>query len=253
MDRFLFADIALLFIVFLSGYMIGNYFSTQTVYVYNNTKTLFSAQPVLLTETNISFDSIRVPAVDQNGRGVITSLSLQVVPGFGRTLTNIDTLLFWVDTQNSIRIAKSVAERKTGIDLSKFDLIYTINANASVIEGESAGGALTVLTIALLENKTINPEVMMTGTIKNDGTIGPIGEVAAKANAAKEAGIKIFLVPATQSFQITYETKRNCERIGPTEFCTTETIPIRLNVSEEAGLEVIEVNDINDALKYFLV
>ena len=194
---------------------------------------------------------INLPAVDDQGNGVIAKLKVQAIPGEGRILTNIDNLLFWVDTQFSIRIAEMVAENITGADLSKVDLIYTIETDASVIEGGSAGAALTIATIAVLQNKTLPSDVMITGTINPDGTLGPIGAVLAKAKAAKDIGAKIFLVPEGQGNQVNYVPEKKCEQVGPVTFCTTEYKPQRIDISKDVGVEIKEVSSINEALKYF--
>lgn len=196
--------------------------------------------------------TINVPAVDNQGNGVVAKLKVQAIPGEGRILTNIDNLLFWVDTQFSIKVAEMVAENITGAELSKTDLIYTIETDASVIEGGSAGAALTIATIAVLQNKTIPSDVMITGTINPDGTIGPIGSVLAKAKASKDVGAKLFLVPEGQGNQINYRPEKKCEQVGPVTFCSTEYKPEKIDISKDVGIEVKEVSTINDALKYFI-
>ncbi|MFH1978261.1 MAG: S16 family serine protease [Candidatus Aenigmatarchaeota archaeon] len=193
-----------------------------------------------------------VPAVNSNKEGVLSTINVDIVPGFGRPLVNIDNILFWVDTQTSIRTSRQIAGGVTGSDLSNYDMIYTIEADASVIEGGSAGAALTVATVAALTNKTPNTSVMMTGTIRSDGSIGPIGEVTAKAKVAKEHGIILFLVPLQQSTEIKQRSQETCRKIGEREICTTETVPYRVNVAEEAGLAVKEIATVQEALFYFL-
>ena len=252
--------IALVVVTFAVAYLLGGFMYSQTVYVYE--KTVEGPEPQITYEPysfnvtknpDMTSATVIVPAVDQDGNGVATLLHVQVVPGSGKALVNIDKLLFWVDTQNSIRTARSVAENVMGIDLSQSDLVYTITANASVVEGPSAGAALTVATIAALQNKAVKHNVMMTGTISHDGIVGPVGHVLEKAMAAKSIGAGIFLVPPTQSVEITYETKRRCEKIGWTDYCTIETVPSEKNIAEEVNITVIEVEDINNALKYFLL
>ena len=240
--------------IFIGAY-VGGFFTSQTVhiYYYNYSNQLACSQPVDLGSSNVSFASIAVPAVDEQGNGVATNLDVQVVPGSGKTLTNVDKLLFWTDTQNSIRTAKSVAEQVTNKTLDNYDIIYTINANASLIEGPSAGAALTIATIAAIEKKALNTSVMITGTINHDGTIGPVGGIVEKAIAAKSIGAELFLVPLSQSTQITYEPKRYCEKIGFSQICTVEQIPSKVDVSEQAGIQVKEVKDVQDALGYFLI
>ncbi len=234
------------------GAYLGGFLSSQTIYIYENYPYIYKPYEGL-EGSNVSYASVMVPAVDQNGRGVATILDVQVVRGYGRTLTNIDKLLFWTDTQNSIRTARFVAENITRVNLSNYDLIYTIKANATVIEGASAGASLTVATVAALEDSGINTSVMMTGTINHDGTIGPVSEILAKATAAKSVGANLFIVPLTQSTQITYESEKYCEQIGWSQICTIEQIPKRVDISEQAGIYVIEVQTIEEALEYFLV
>lgn len=234
------------------GAYLGGFLSSQTIYIYEQYPYIYKPYS-MVNDGNISFASIIVPAIDQNGRGVATILDIQAVPGHGRTLTNIDRLLFWTDTQNSIRTARSVAENITGSNLSNYDLIYTIKANATVIEGPSAGAALTVATVAALSKKEINSTVMITGTINHDGTIGPVGEILEKAKAAKSIGADMFLVPLSQSSEVVYEEQRYCEQIGFSQICTIEQIPRKMDVSEQAGLAVKEVRTVEEALKYFLI
>jgi uncharacterized protein len=196
--------------------------------------------------------AMKVPAVDNKGNGVITVLRVEARPGEGRVLTNIDQLLFWVDTQYSIRVAKQVASNLTMVDLSGIDLVYDIETNASIIEGESAGAALTIATIAALENRTLNPDVIITGTIGPDGSIGPVGAILEKGRAARESGAALYLVPPGQGFQISYEPIRHCEQIGPITFCTTRYETEKINIKEEIGIDVQEVSNIQEALNYFL-
>lgn len=199
---------------------------------------------------------IKVPAVarmDGEEKGVITTLRVVVIPGKGRTLTNIENLLFWIDTQNSIRKAKKVAEEVSGMDLSNVDIIYTLETNASLVGGESAGAALTIATIAALENKTINESVIITGTIEEDGSIGKVGGIILKGEAAKESGASLFLVPKGQGKVESYKPVTKCEKRAFMTFCITNYELQQVNVGEKIGIEVREVSNIQEALKYFLV
>ncbi|MFH1445551.1 MAG: S16 family serine protease [Nanoarchaeota archaeon] len=246
--------ITILIIGILLGTYIGGYFSSETVHI-------ITERPIVINEDiyanlieknlEISISSIKVPGVGEDGKGVATVLTVQLVPGEGRVLTNIDKLLFWTDTQTSIRTAKKVAEDVTGIKLSDFDIIYSIHANASVIEGPSAGAALTIATIAVLQDKVVSDKVMITGTINPDGTIGPVGGIIEKAKAAKDIGADTFLVPLGQSSVVQYEEKEHCDQLGVGQICTTERIPHQISASEEADIKVIEIQTIEDAIEYF--
>lgn len=259
------AIVSMVAAAFILGFFYGNFAVPQTVIIHNITKTLFtdiseakvSMEPLSyenIMNANISsFAAIRIPAVDKNENGVITMMTVQVVPGSGRILTNIDKLLFWVDTQNSIRKATVVAENVTGLDISNYDIIYTIQANASIIGGPSAGAAITLATIAALQNKSIDDSVMITGSINHDGTIGPVGGIFEKAVVSKEVGAVTMLVPLTQSTQVTYKTREYCEKIGWMDFCTTETFPVKLDIEKDAGIHVEEIMTIQEAMGYMLV
>lgn len=195
---------------------------------------------------------LNMPAVDNQGNGVITTLKVEAQDGEGRVLTDVNNLLFWVDTQYSIRTAQRVAQDIVGLNISSVDLIYNIETNASLIEGPSAGASLTVATIAALENKQLTPHVMMTGTINPDGTIGPVGGIVEKAKAAKDVGATIFLVPEGQGVQTSYKPIQDCQKIGSLTYCTTEYQAEKVNVTGSVGIKVVEVSNIEDALKYFL-
>jgi predicted S18 family serine protease len=200
---------------------------------------------------NATQATVYLPAVNDKGDGVMTALVVEGVPGTGRTLVDIDSLLFWGDTQQSIRIAKKVAANLTNKNVDNFDLVYNIYANATTIGGESAGAAITIGTMAVLMNKTARKDVVITGTINHDGTIGPVQGIFAKAKAAKEVNATIFLIPLLQSMEVIYDEQQHCEKFGPSEVCTTERIPKKVNVSQEAGINVVEVRSIEEAAKYF--
>jgi len=236
----------------LIGFIIG--FSISYFIFSYKTEQNFS-QPVTPTPTdNPTFYQAKVNlvAVDQDGNGVITPLIVEVKPGNGKALTNIDKLLFWVDTQQSIQIAKAVAENVTGINATGYDLTYSIESNASLIGGPSAGAALTIATVAALERKTLKDDVMITGTINPDGTVGAVGGILEKAKAAKEEGAKLFLVPLGQGEQTYLQPIENCVKKLGFIFCETTYKQITVNIGKDAGISVIEVENIEDALKYFM-
>ena len=240
--------------IFLFGILLGVWLGYYISY-----ETYKPSEPEVITKyvyepSNVSYPyaEINLAAVDQNGNGVVTPLIVEVKPGDGKILTNIEKLLFWIDTQQSIQIAKYVAENVTNLDVDKYDLIYTIKSEATLVGGPSAGASLTVATIAALENKKIKTDVMMTGTINTDGTIGEVGGILEKAKIAKELGAEVFLVPEGQGTQTYLKPEENCVKRGGFIFCTTKYKEITVNIGKDVGISVIEVENINDALKYFI-
>jgi len=215
-----------------------------------------SIQPVVIykkSSDTYSIAEISLAAVDQEGNGVITPLTVELRPGNGKLLTNIEKLLFWIDTQYSIQIARDVAENLTQVNTSDYDLIYSIKTNATLIGGPSAGASLTVATIAALENKTLRKDVMMTGTINPGGTIGEVGGILEKAKAAKELGAELFIVPSGQGTQTYLKPEEKCTKRFGFIFCETTYERVTINIGEDVGISVIEVENIEDAVKYFIL
>lgn len=200
---------------------------------------------------NYTFVEFPLLAIDENGKGAVTKLLIEVKNGTGKILVNIENLFFWIDTQNSIRVAKELAEKITKVNTSNLDLIYTIEANATLIGGPSAGAAITVATIAALTHKEINRDVVITGTIDEDGNIGKVGGIKEKCEAAKNYGAKICLVPKGQSKEYQLIPKKECTQIGNFEFCKITYEMKEIDISKEVGIKVIEVQNIYEAIKYF--
>ncbi len=193
-----------------------------------------------------------IPAVDSSGRGVVGSLITTVRPGKGLVLVSINDVLAQFDTQLSGRVAAKAAEIYTNISMDNFDIIYLIKVNASLIEGPSAGSTMAVSIVAALLNKTLDGKVMMSGTISEDGTVGPVGMILEKANAAKSAGAGTFLVPAGQGSESNVESVKECSFTDSIEYCKVEYVQTKKNLGEGLGIRIAEVSNLGEAMKYFL-
>ncbi|AIC16061.1 putative archaeal serine protease [Nitrososphaera viennensis EN76] len=208
------------------------------------------------------------------GSGQVLKLMIDVREGRGDILvnTNIFSGGLW---QNSARIAASVAQSLTHVDLSSKEVILTIkstNATESEevlrkfgggVDGPSAGGAMTVLLISELEGKAINNYTAMTGTINPDGTIGPVGGVIEKAVAAGKYGAKVMLVPAGQGYYPELSCKyqepqpssslssSSSSALTDSQICRLEQKPLSALMESRYGMRVIEIPDVQSALRYF--
>lgn len=221
-----------------------------------------TAQSSTSDENNASISAVAVtPVIESDGffettsyQGSILKITVEIRDGTGLVLVNT-AIPTGVDFQSSAHTAVMVAQNVTGIDLSKKDVIFSVssgnNQDLQAVDGGSAGGAMTVLLVSELLGKQINNQVLMTGTIQPDGTIGQIGEADVKADAAGQYGAKIFLVPQGQAVS----TVQNCseKNEGPITYqtCTTEQEPLSPLMESKYGMKVIEINTIQDALKYF--
>ena len=104
--------------------------------------------------------------------------------------------------KESMKCAKTMAwsllEKEIQDDINekdKFGLhIHCPNA-ATPKDGPSAGGAICLAILSSLSNKAIKKDVAMTGEIDLRGKITAIGGLGAKLTGAKEAGVKLALIP----------------------------------------------------------
>ena len=211
---------------------------------------------ILIEYRNVT---VYAPAVAQTSNGYIGVISTITVTiqnnGSGRVF--VDTLpLTQIDMQGSARLAVKVAsalvmsDKRCNISPSEYDYFFVVRTDSPIIGGPSAGAIMTSAVISLLENWTIDKNVVMTGMINPDGSIGPIGGIIQKIDAAASVGAKRFLIPKGQG---TY-TETITEVISDNGW--TQIIPrvVTRNVSDYAlinyDIDVIEVEDINDVILY---
>lgn len=199
---------------------------------------------------------INIAAVSNLGEGVLSKAVVEIIDGEGRVLFNTNPFVE-PDTQLSVDIAKAYAEKFTGKSLAKKDVIYSIeDVQAKLVGGASAGAALTLATIAAIEGKKIKKDVVITGTILKNGTIGQIAGVVEKAYACAEKGIKLFLVPVGQAKGRIYEQKIE-EKKGPGYIFQTITyVPKQIDLNsvmfKQYGMQVVEVANISQAVNYLI-
>lgn len=77
-------------------------------------------------------------------------------------------------------------------------------------DGLSAGAVMTVGFAALLKGDRIQRGIAMTGTITQDGTIGPVGGIPDKIRAAVREGYRTILIPEGQR----YDPRWNIDRLA---------------------------------------
>lgn len=185
--------------------------------------------------------------------GVVLKCTVELRDGAGRVLVNTVPRI-GIDLQTSAQIAASVARKITEKDLSNTDIIITVEANEEIqiVDGPSAGAAITIAIIAAINGDNLSGKVFITGTISMDGTIGAVGGVVEKAEAAAKAGGKIFLVPKGQEIVVVY--RRVERRRGALTIVTWEPVEMDLeNYLKERGyrIAVRGVSNVTEAYPYF--
>lgn len=185
----------------------------------------------------LSEGSMKIFAVLPDGSALDAELFLEVEQqGKGKVSTVISSLV-GTSTQATAKTAVEVISTYFD-DAFNYDYEFDIRSNASLVEGPSAGAAMTLLTYSLLAEKPLNPEVALTGTITQDGFVGQVGGVFAKAEEASKEGIKLFMIPQGESRQV--------QRIGD----KIQTVNLPQYAFEKWNMKVIEVANIEDVIKY---
>ncbi|MBI2148638.1 hypothetical protein HYU23_03080 [Candidatus Woesearchaeota archaeon] len=230
-------------IIFLLGILLGFYLMPRKTVEVDKTDKII---------TSSAFRELSIVGVDNSGKGVYAKIIVDVKPGTGLVLVNINDLLADYLTQLSARTAAKVASNFTNLNLSSIDIIYNIKANAVIIEGPSAGAAMTLATIAALQNRTINNSIFITGTIEENGTIGLVSGIGEKAKAAKENNATLFLIPEAR-YLVGYDKVKKCNDLNGINYCQINYLPKKFELSELLKLEIKQVRTIKEAADYIII
>lgn len=224
-----------------------------------NSKWLLVIFAILLATTPVNsivkYEYTRVleiyaPAVSSSGRGVISKITIGIAyPGSGRVF--FSALPYTeVDTQGAARVAAFIASVIARADFSSYDYYVLVESNTPIIGGPSAGALFAVGFTALLLDLHLNSSVTMTGMINPDGTIGPVGGLKEKLEAAASSGFKVFLVPSGQriySYPVYEEATIGWVTIRRVTYRVIDLVEYGKNL----GISVVEVSTVLDALYYF--
>lgn len=208
---------------------------------------------------NVTVYAPAVASTSEGYVGVISTITVTIQnKGSGRVF--VDTLpLTQVDMQGSARLAVKVAsalvqnDNNSNVDPSSYDYFFVVRTDAPIIGGPSAGAIMTVATVGLLMNRSLDTQTVMTGMINPDGSIGPVGGIPQKIDAAWSVGAKRFLIPNGQGTYTEMETTTETTSGG---WVKTVTKPVVKTVEDyviEQGyeIEVLELADIYEALENY--
>jgi len=238
--------IASVFAAFFAGFEAKNVFSQDEQ----------QSNPALkpLKSSGSTVVRLKLPAVDRQGNGALADLIVEASDaqnaGAGSVFIEVKegSPLINPDTQFSLRNAFEAA-RGAGARVNSKNLYYSIHADSDVVGGESAGAALAIATIAAVEGKKLRSDALITGGVDASGVITRVGGILEKARAAKQAGYSIFLVPLGEGKQrVPVESCRE-ERSENVFFRECTTSFEEKNVSEEAGIKIVEVSNLSQAFE----
>ncbi len=128
--------------------------------------------------------------------------------------------------QAATGMAAAFATVYVGADPATVDLTFTVTGP---IDGPSAGGILTVGLIAAFRGESLDPTATMTGTITADGSIGAVGGVPTKLEAAAREGFTTVVLPAA----VTDVDRRNENTLA--------------ELADELNLTVVPVRTVGEA------
>ena len=204
--------------------LMGNLSKTEGL-LKNEIQTRQRLEADLINLTMVSKGDYWVIGVDENDVGHVIPLEVIIKDGSGNLLLNVANILYDESMQSSAQTAIRVAREVTRTSLTNKDVLINIKApvheGTLSISGGSAGGAITIAAIAAMKGIEPRDDVLMTGTINEDHSIGQIGAPRAKGIAARENGAKLFIVPRGQKGEV-----------------------------GDIGIEVMEVRTIEEAIKY---
>lgn len=183
--------------------------------------------------------------------GNMINISVELRSGEGRVLVQTKPLMGTM-FQDAANTAVYAAQKKTGMQLSDRDVIFSIESRKELpsVDGPSAGALMTLLVISALEKKELKNNVTLTGTIDQYGHVGAIGGILEKAKAAKESGKTLFLLPKENSKLVQYKEETR-KRAGFTiRRQVPETIDARQYIEANANINVEYVDNIDDILNY---
>ncbi|MDK2820602.1 MAG: ATP-dependent Lon protease [Clostridia bacterium] len=127
--------------------------------------------------------------------------------------------------RDSVFNATAVFRLLTGEDLADYDVHVNIVGGAN-IDGPSAGLAITIAIISAVQGRPVLQNVAVTGEISIQGKVKPVGGVLEKIYGAKQAGMKMVLIPKENAAEVPEGMK---------------------------GIEVKPIETVAEALEYLLV
>lgn len=118
--------------------------------------------------------------------------------------------------KDSVFNAASVIRKITDVDIKDFD-VHVNAIGGGMIDGPSAGAAITICIMSAILNKPIRQDVAITGEISLRGKVKPVGGIFEKVYGARRKGINLVIVPKDN----THDIPKNLQDI---EAKTVETI-----------------------------
>lgn len=103
---------------------------------------------------------------------------------------------FSMMTQTAAKQAIASTARALGLSSDSWSVGLGALEPGLIIDGPSLSAMVGLAVAAMAKGESIPRDRVITGTITPEGHIGPVGEVAVKVLAARQAGLQMVLVPS---------------------------------------------------------
>lgn len=139
--------------------------------------------------------TINALAVSSSGGGAVVPIEVTLLsPGNGRVYV-AGVPEAGEGFGPSAQVALYVASRLAGSPSANYTALIRVRGVEASVGGPSASGYIAAALFALMKGIPLKNDTAMTGIILPDGTIGWVGGVSDKVQAAAQNGIKYVLVP----------------------------------------------------------
>lgn len=130
--------------------------------------------------------------------------------------------------KDSVFNAAAVIRNLSGEDINNYDIHVNV-VGGGQIDGPSAGTAILLAIMSAIQQRPIHQDIAITGEISIQGKVKPVGGVAEKIYGAKQAGVRLVLVPQDNARDIPPNLKdiqvlpvENVEQVLPLVFADPE-------------------------------
>ncbi|MFC7130469.1 hypothetical protein [Haloferax chudinovii] len=155
-----------------------------------------------------------LPAVDSSGEGLILPVEFAFSEGDGELFVDVGNVEVRHDLQLALRETTETATRLTGRSLAGTSIRVTFDppdSDTLALVGKSWEAGLTVALVASLRRQSPPRTTLITGIVNDEGVLLPVGEIEAKARAARAFGATELIVSEGSSSDVTVQGIRVVE------------------------------------------
>jgi len=192
--------------------------------------------PLLGKKNTQTVDVMAVFARPGNARGMLSPTRLTTEPQTVREINvgvvethSGGTGATW---RSAVWLAAFVSATILNKDLTDFSYLAR---SSGFIDGPSAGALTTVGFLASITGATVDPKATMTGTINPDGTVGPVGGIVHKINAAIAKGKKRIGFPIGRRYDRDMNTRKRVDLV---------------ELARKQGATAVEISDVWQAYEF---